>query len=110
MWMLLQLFEIMPLWRIVVFYMMLLQVSYLKTNMKFWCCLTKAAQVVRIYSDLNDFNQSQKFDFKQVSDLFVHNLRKLLYIRNPCRRGEAQAILCLKSGVSQIQILLDLFL
>ena len=78
MWMLLQLFEIMPLWRIVVFYMTLLQVSCLKTNTYFWCCMTNAAQVVKNYSELNDFNQSQKFDLKQVSDFLCN----LLYIRN----------------------------
>ena len=44
MWMLLQLFEIMPLWHIVVFYMTLLHVSYLKTK-RFWCC-AETTQVV----------------------------------------------------------------
>ena len=78
MWMLLQLFEIMPLWRIVVIYRTLLQVSYLKTNTFFWCCLTKAAQVVRIYSDLNDFNQVRNLILKQVSD-FLCNLLYMMY-------------------------------
>ena len=77
MWMLVQLLEIMPLWCIVIScIMMLLQISCLKTNMVIWWC-AKASQVVNYYSDLKDFNQSQKFDSKQVSDLFVHNLRKL---------------------------------
>ena len=69
MWMLVQLLEIMPLWCIVIScIMMLLQISYLKTNMVIWCC-AKTTQVVRYYSDLKDFNQSQKFESKQVSDL-----------------------------------------
>ena len=80
MWMLVQLLEIMPLWWIVnSCIMMLLQISYLKTNKVIWWC-AEASQVVRYYSELKDFNRSQKFDLKQVSDLFVHNLQKLLYL------------------------------
>ena len=66
MWMLLQLFEIMPLWRIVVFYMMLLQVSCLKTNTYFWCCMTNAAQVVKNYSDLKYLFKPENLIPKQV--------------------------------------------